>query len=133
MSADAVTYVDSSAIVRLIVREAETDALRRHLVHRDRLVSSALARAEVMRAVLPLDAATQQRGREVLRAVNFVRISERVLDDAGALLPPTLRTLDAIHVATAALFGETLDQVITYDERMSAAAKTNDMTVSAPA
>jgi predicted nucleic acid-binding protein len=133
MNPDEITYLDSSAIVKLIVREPETDALLRHLTSKERLVSSALARAEVMRAVLPLGAAARRGGRAVLRAFDFVRISDRVLSEAGTLEPRTLRTLDAIHVATAALFSETLAEVITYDERMGAASEANGMTVSAPA
>lgn len=122
MSAERVTYVDSSALVKLAVREPESDALRRYLRRRRPLVSSALARTEVTRALLPLGPAAVQRGHDVLSTVDLVRINDRVLNAAGALAPVKPRSLDAIHLATAQQFGTDLTTVVTYDDRMAAAA-----------
>src|SRR3954468_15128791 len=97
----AAVYLDSSAIVKLAVREPESDALRRHLRRRRPLLSSALARAEVLRALLPGGEPALTSGRRVLARVDLVRINDRVLSAAGMLLPVELRTLDAIHLATA--------------------------------
>jgi len=119
----AATYVDSSAIVKLVVHEAESAALGRHLRQRRFLVSSALARTEILRALLPGGEAALVRGRQVLATIDLVRVNERILNAAGALLPAELRSLDAIHLATARLLGRDVSQVVTYDERMANAAK----------
>ena len=117
------TYLDSSAIVKLVVAEPESRALRAHLRRRRPLVSSALARTEVVRALLPAGAIAMARGREVLRRLDLIRINDRVLDMAGTLEPAQVRSLDAIHLATAQLLGEDLSQIITYDDRMADAAR----------
>ena len=133
MSTERATYLDSSALVKLAVAEPESSALRQYLRRRRPYVASALARAEVGRAVLPLGPAAVRRGEQVLARVELIRISDRVLALAGSLLPMTLRSLDAIHLATAQLLGEDLARVVTYDERMAAAAKAMGWAVVAPA
>ena len=127
----AVTYLDSSAIVKLVVRERESAALRRHLRHRH-LISSVLARTEVLRALLPLGADAAAAGRAALGAIDLVRVNERVLADAAGLLPVELRTLDAIHLATAQQLGPELGRLVTYDERMATAAKHLGLRTVAP-
>ena len=128
----AVTYLDSSAIMKLAVKEPESAALRRYLQRRRPLISSALARAEVLRALLPAGEAAVARGRDVLARLELVRINDRVLSTAGLLEPAELRTLDAIHLATAAQLGPELGAVVTYDERMSVAAKRLGHRVASP-
>jgi uncharacterized protein len=118
-----VTYLDSSAIVKLAVREPESHALRRYLRRRQPLVSSALARTEVLRALLPAGDAATSRGRAVLQRFDLVRVNDRILHAAGVLRPPELRSLDAIHLATAHELGNELGALVTYDERMVAAAR----------
>ena len=116
------TYLDSSAIVKLVVREPESLALRRYLRRRQPLVSSALARAEVLRALLPAGDEAISRGRHVLQRLDLVRVNDRILNAAGLLQPPELRSLDAIHLATADQLGDELSAVVTYDDRTAAAA-----------
>ena len=116
------TYLDSSAIVKLAVRENESVALRRYLRRRRPLVSSSLARTEVIRALLPGGDDAVGAGRKVLTRLDLIRISTGVLDDAAVLLPSDLRSLDAIHLATARRLGRDLGAIITYDERMAEAA-----------
>jgi uncharacterized protein len=132
MSAERATYLDSSAIVKLAVLEAESAALRAYLRRRRPLVSSALARTEVGRALLPFGPRAVARGGEVLARVDLVRVSDRVLGAAATLLPAELRSLDAIHLATASQLGDDLARVVTYDERMATAARALDWTVVAP-
>ncbi len=132
MSDERVTYVDSSALVKLAVREPESQALRRYLGRRRPLVCSALARTEVARALLSLGAQATRRGEEVLARVDLVRINDRVLNAAGRLSPSELRSLDAIHLATAQQFGSELHGVVTYDNRMAAAAKALGWRVAQP-
>jgi hypothetical protein len=117
------TYVDSSAIVKLAVAEPESAALRRYLRRRRPLVSSALAKAEVARALLPLGESAVRRGHQVLARLELVRVSDRILAAAGALRPVELRTLDAIHLATALELGSDLARIVTYDERMLVTAE----------
>lgn len=133
MSAERAVYLDSSAIVKLVVAEPESAALRRYLRRRRPLVSSALARAEVARALLPLGEQAVRRGQEVLARLELIRVSDRVLVAAGALLPKELRTVDAIHLATAQQLGGDLARLVTYDERLGAAARAAGCQVSAPA
>src|SRR5215218_1201864 len=113
MSAERATYVDSSALVKLAVREAESAALRRYLGRHRPLVSTALARTEVVRALLPLGPDAVRRGREVLARIDLLRINDRVLDAAGQLEPADLRSLDAIHLASAEQLGSDVRGFVT--------------------
>jgi predicted nucleic acid-binding protein len=126
------TYLDSSAIVKLAVAEPESGPLRRYLRRRTPYVSSALARAEVARALLPFGATAIQRAETVLARIDLVRVSDTVLRAAGGLLPEEVRTLDAIHLATAAQLGEDLARLVTYDTRMRAVAELLGLDVAAP-
>lgn len=128
----AATYVDSSAIVKLAVREPHSDALRNYLSRRRALISSALARTEVLRALLPGGEPALAAGRRVLDRVDLVRVNDRVLNLAGTLLPLELRSLDAIHLATAERLGADLGDIVTYDERMAIAARSVGCRVSSP-
>lgn len=132
MSADRATYLDASALVKLAVREPESAALCHYLRRRRPLITSALARTEVTRALLPLGPEAVRRGHDVLARVDQVRINDRVLDAAGAMLPVELRSLDAIHLATAQQLGADLARVVTYDQRMTVAARQLGLTVARP-
>jgi predicted nucleic acid-binding protein len=127
------TYLDSSAIVKLAVAEAESTALRLFLRRRRPLVSSALARTEVLRALVLEGEAGVARGRQVLATIELLRLNDRVLAAAGTLPPPDLRSLDAIHIATARLLGHDLGHVVTYDQRMVDAAGHHGLTTVSPA
>lgn len=132
MSVSRATYLDSSAIVKLATREPESIALRRYLARKRPLVASALARTEVARALLPFGSSAVARGEDVLKRLDIVRINDRILRAAGVLLPLELRSLDAIHLATAQHLGAELARVCTYDDRMTAAAAALGLTVVAP-
>jgi predicted nucleic acid-binding protein len=116
-------HLDSSAIVKLAAREPQSTALRRYLRHRRPLLSSALARIEVLRALMPAGADAVARGRSVLQRLDLVRVNDRILNAAGELHPADLRSLDAIHLATALELGRDLTVVVTYDERITAGAR----------
>jgi predicted nucleic acid-binding protein len=132
MTAESVTYVDSSAIVKLAVTEPESKALRRDLSRRQTLVTSALARTEVARALLPLGPEAVLRGDEVLRRLQLLRVNDRVLAQAGRMESAELRSLDAIHLATAKQIGPRLKRVVTYDARMVDAARALGWKVFSP-
>ncbi|MEI8333279.1 MAG: type II toxin-antitoxin system VapC family toxin [Chloroflexota bacterium] len=126
-------YLDSSAFVKIVVLEAESTALRAYLAASDaRRVSSALLRAETLRAVRHLGPDALAAVREGLRRIDLVAIDDRILDSAGILEPRVLRTLDAIHLATALALGDDLDAVVTYDERMAEAAKLVGLATAMP-
>jgi predicted nucleic acid-binding protein len=133
MSAERqLTYIDSSAIVKLAVAEPESAALRRYLSRRRPLVSSALARTEVARALMLSGPEAVARGELVLRRIQLVRVNDRVLSEAGRMTPMELRSLDAIHLASARQLGSSVRQIVTYDERMADAAQADGWPVSSP-
>lgn len=126
-------YLDSSAFVKLVVEEAETSAVRAFLAGSGaRRVSSALLRAESLRAVRHLGPDALATVREGLRRVDLIGIDDRILDAAGTLEPQVLRALDAIHLATALAVGDDLDVIVTYDDRMVAAAKLLGLPTATP-
>ena len=127
----ALVYLDSSALVKLAVREAESEALRRFLRGKKELVASSLARTEVGRALLPFGEQACQRGREVLDRIELVRVNDRVLNLAGELTPRDLRSLDAIQLATAQILLR-VKIVVTYDGRLAKAAHDMGWKVVAP-
>jgi hypothetical protein len=125
----ALFYVDASALVKLVRDEPESPALRTFLTGAD-LVSCDLVLTEVPRAVrraaaqdrrLGLDRLMSRTG-ELLEAVALQPLDRALLLAAGALAEPTLRALDAIHVAAAVDLAP-LDGFLTYDERQAAAAR----------
>ena len=128
----AAIYLDSSALVKLAVRDVGSDALRKHLRRRRPLMSSALARTEVLRALLPGGELALAAGRRVLSRVDLVRVNDAVLSKAGTMLPAELRSLDAIHIATAGRIGADLAEIVTYDQRMATAARSMGYKVSSP-
>ena len=128
-------YLDSSALVKLVQREHGSDALRRYLRrHRsDDRVTSALARTEVVRAVLAGGAAAIAQARSHLARTQQIRLGTAVLDSAATLAPDNLRSLDAVHIASALRVGAGLRALVTYDQRMAAAATAVGLPVEAPA
>ena len=76
-----------------------------------------------MRALLPVGDEAVTRGRQVLQRLDLVRVNDRILDAAGVLRPSELRSLDAIHLATVQELGDDTCAVVTYDDKMAAAAK----------
>lgn len=125
-------YLDTSALVKLVVREDETAALLAALAGAE-LVTSALARTEIARAVTRAGVGSRQaRADQVLARTAQLVIDDGTLDRAGTLLPPALRSLDAIHVAAALGLADRLDGLITYDVRMAAAARAHGLTVRSP-
>lgn len=125
-------YLDSSALVKLVVAEPESSALRRYLGDEPERASCTLARVEVLRAIRGHGAAPLARARRLLQRLNLVQIDDELLEAAAALDPRVLRSLDAIHLAAARLFGDELTAVVTYDRRMAAAAALVELTVAAP-
>ncbi len=124
-------YLDSSAAVKLIVAEAESAALRSWLRGRTP-TSSVLLRVEVIRAVRHQGPPAIARAVRLIQPLELLRLSRLVLDRAASVEPMHLRTLDAIHLATAALMTGSSFAFVSYDERLLHAADQLGMRVASP-
>ena len=126
-------YLDSSAFVKLVVEEPESAAAAAFIAARSsRRVASALLRTESVRALRHLGPEALAMCREALRRIDLIAIDDRTLDAAAILEPGVLRTLDAIHVATAMAVGDDLETIVTYDDRMIEAARLLGLPTSTP-
>ena len=125
-------YLDSSAIVKLVVAEPETKALRELLRSWPERVSSVVALIEVERVAKRIGGGAVRRARSVLSRIALVDLDELVVRVAAALDPPELRALDAIHLATALSLGGDLGALCAYDARLAAAAASAVNVVAAP-
>ena len=121
-------YLDSSALVKLAVEEAQSSALVRFLHPVDRVFSSVLAVSEVGRAARRAGATAA----DVVERLTLVEITARLLAEAVAIDPPSLRTLDAIHLASALSVAAGLDGFIAYDRRLIDAARASGLDVHSP-
>ena len=126
-----VLYLDSSAIVKLVAREPETPALVEAVRADPAVVSSALAWTEVVRAVRRARGRVE-RARDVLEGIALVPIDDGILRGAADLSPAGLRTLDAIHVATALSLAADVTTLVTYDGRLAEATAAAGISVVAP-
>jgi predicted nucleic acid-binding protein len=127
--------LDSSALVKLVQREAESDALRRYLqAHRgDERVASELVRVEVVRSVLRGGTPAVAHARRVVARLYLIVMDRDLLNRAATLAPDSvLRSLDAIHLATAQTLGADLRSVVTYDTRLGEAAVNLGLPVASP-
>jgi uncharacterized protein len=125
-------YLDSSALVKLVIDEAESKALRVALEDTPSRVSCTLARVEVVRAVRSKGLRAIRAAHETLERIELIELDHELLDLAAELDAP-VRSLDAIHLASALELGDELEALITYDVRMAAAARALGLPVLAPA
>jgi predicted nucleic acid-binding protein len=119
--------------VKLVLREPESDALRAYLVARPEPATSRLAFVEVQRAI---GRVTDQPDAEVLAEVwdrtVFIELALPLAESAARIGPRSLRSLDAIHLASALALADELESFITYDVRQADAARAAGLTVVAP-
>jgi predicted nucleic acid-binding protein len=126
-------YIDTSALVKLVSTEAETPALHDWVTtNAPELVSSDLLRTELLRAVRRSGAAHDLDVDDGLAAIDMLPATGAVFDAAGTLEPLELRSLDAVHLATAIDIRDDCDGFITYDDRLAAAARHHGLDVLAP-
>ena len=127
-------YLDSSAILKIVVAEPESRALFELLNGWPLRISSELARTEVVRALRRAGATVQQfrRGQQALERISLIPIDSRILSDAALMKPAALRTLDAVHLATALSLRAELAAVVTYDTHLSTAALAAKLRVWSP-
>lgn len=128
-------YLDSSALVKLALAEPESGPLAQWLAARpdEPLVSSALHRAEVPRAVWLAEPGALPRSYRVIRRIGKVALTPEVLEISTTVPPRSLSTMHAIHLASAIALKRDLTAFVAYDERLLAAAKDAGLTVASPA
>lgn len=126
-------YLDTSALIKLVVADAETSALLNWLAADRMPVSCDLARIELLRAVRRAVPDRAVQARRVLDSVTLLEVSTAIFEEAGRLEPTLLRSLDAVHLAAALALGDDLERLVTYDDRLAEAAELNGLPVAAPA
>lgn len=133
-----IVYADTSALVKLVVGEAETAAATEAFNAWDQVATSEITAIELVRAFSRAradgraDVADDRTLLEVLAGLQIVPLTDDVRALAATALPVELRTLDAIHLASALTLGDELAAVATYDHRLRAAAEAAGVTVLAP-
>ena len=128
----AVSYVDASALVKLVVDEPESVEMQRWYVEGERVLSSVVGMIETRRAVNRRnhDGAHLE---HVLGAIEFIEINKAIAARAASIPPAIVRTLDAIHLATALSLQPGLEAFVTYDDRLADAARALGLPVVSPA
>jgi uncharacterized protein len=111
--------------VKLVEREPESDTLTEFLEGRPDQASSVVARVEVVRAVRRAGSGpvAERRAADVLDRMALLELTRAVQQAAASLDPPTIRSLDAIHLASGASLGEQLEAFVTYDRRLAEGAR----------
>ena len=125
-------YVDASALVKLVRAEAGSEAMLRWYVESERVVTSRIGLVETGRAA-GRQAHDPAHLRQVLDSIETIEVDRRIADRATGLAPARMRTLDAIHLATALGLAPELDAFVTYDERLAEAARHLGLPVVTPA
>ncbi len=133
-TAELAFYIDTSALVKLVVAEPESDALRAWFADSERdPVACDLARTELLRAVRRAAPDRLVQARAVLDAVTLLEVTTQIFEAAGRVDPLVLRSLDAVHIAAALDLGDDLDGLVTYDLRLADGATANGIFVVSPA
>lgn len=126
-------YLDTSAFLKLVVEESSSKQMRVwHASHTGQVVSSELMRIEALRTARRLEGSFLAATRQALRAVHFIALSRSVCDLAAEIGPEDIRSLDAIHLASALLLGDELQGIVTYDSRLASAAEAAGLQIMQP-
>jgi len=125
-------YLDASALVKLVAAEAETAPLLAYLVEHASQATSMVGRVEVRRAAARRPGVPSERVEAVLTRIAAIALDPAVVGVAGAIGPPALRTLDAIHLASAAVLTDELEALVTYDRRLAEAAQELGLPTASP-
>jgi uncharacterized protein len=125
-------YVDTSALGRVLLDEPDKPAIQRDLAKFGQHVASRLLRVELRRVGLRRE--LLDRADALIRDVSLIPIDEGILDATETLAPPTVGTLDAIHLATAVRLSKEgrLDALMTYDKQLADGAREHDLEVLSP-
>jgi len=127
------SYIDASAAAKLVLEERGSRELERWLRRVGRVaVTSDLTRTELLRAARRFTPDRTSAARAVLDTMTVVTVTTAVFERAATLDPDSLRSLDAIHLASAMELGDELDEIVTYDTRLAQAARNYGITVFSP-
>lgn len=127
-------YLHASALVKLVVAEPESDALRASLEQVDLRVTSIVGRVELERAARKHDdEGIDARVTSTLAPVDILPLHAANASLAGIIAPMALRTLDAIHLATLLEISDDVDRFYCYDDRLADAARGHGIIVVSPA
>lgn len=125
-------YVDSSALVKLVIDEPDAAALRTYLARDMHIVVSRVGLIEAGRVVSRADVTRKPSWDELVQSISVRELEPSTAEIATAIQPGSLRTLDAIHLATAYELRDDLDAFVTYDARLAAAATDQGLPVASP-
>jgi predicted nucleic acid-binding protein len=127
-------YVDTSAAIKLVIEEDESAELERWLRAQqdDSLVTSDLTRIELVRSVIRRNPLAVPQAVNLLGGFDLLRIDDRVIIAAQSLPDSPLRTLDAIHLASALRIRASLTTMLAYDKRLLAAATAHGLPTESP-
>jgi predicted nucleic acid-binding protein len=125
-------YLDASALVKLVAPEAESDSMASFVASHRSQSTSVVGLVEVRRAAARRPGVTATRLEDVLTRVIGIAFDPDVAAAAATIGSPVLRTLDAIHLASAAALGSDLEALVTYDRRLAEAARALGMPVASP-
>ena len=130
----ALVYFDSSALVKLVLPEAESSALLKLLRKEVQPISSELATVEVIRAARRAspDSEVHHRATAVMAAIHLVRVDSAILEEAASLEPESLRSLDTIHLASALSLAPDIEAMVVYDAGLAEAATKAGLRALAP-
>lgn len=125
-------YLDTSVLGRILLDEPDTPAIRRELGHFERHISSGLLSVELHRLGLRVNMLAVVS--ELLSGKVLIPVDAEILAAAETITPPTVATLDAIHLATAVSLSNTgkLDALMTYDKQLATGAREHGLEVLAP-
>ena len=125
--------IDSSAITKLIVEEQHSKVFWNWVNDcKSELLISELARTEVSRAIARINIDLHSQFNAIIGRFGVIRVSTQVLSIAAIINPPSLRTLDTIHLASCLMLGDDLTGFVTYDSALASAAQINNIDVIAP-
>ena len=127
-------YLESSALVKLVFEETESDALAQWLADRQSMpkFSSELTTIELVRTCRRRDADAVVGARQVLAGLDLIPLTADLVESASSIGPPDLRSLDAIHLSSALLISEDVTAFVAYDVRLKTAALAAGLEVVAP-
>jgi uncharacterized protein len=132
MAEARVAYLDASAFVKFVLPEPESAALDAALEAWPRKSSSALLEVEGPRAARRTNPLAYDAARALVGGLELIEIDADIRRAAADLADPGLRSLDAIHLATALSLGDRCGAFFAYDDRLGAAARAHGLTVTVP-